>query len=377
MNHKILFIIALFLVLLLHSGTGILMIQDEKNRIKKHQTIANITLIPAIPDSGEEVFTDNEQEEPVIDPEQEFDIDLPKEAQTSPQAEEKSEESPEQKAEEDAKEPEAEKSEEAQEEEAPKEPEVKPPSYQQNLSQEGDSLKDSLLPPREDGGFSRTVSTEKNPYGKMVNDAIALLADTPFLDGDWNQEPVGVEDSTYFSPEFLDHIRKSNLDEPISRDEVAKDEPPAPTEAEIAEEDIFGSDQPVTMIVHHVLSPEEKAKLEQEAKKQEELLEAKRSTNIINTAGSQIRRLEYNLSLASNQCFEKYIRKSNRRYSITLIIFEYPTGVTVRVGSGNAGLDQCIVEVTEQFIAIPAEMDRIRKYAPRLTERSYLLNANF
>ena len=353
------------------------MIQDEKNRIKKHQTIANITLIPAIPDSGEEVFTDNEQEEPVIDPEQEFDIDLPKEAQTSPQAEEKSEESPEQKAEEDAKEPEAEKSEEAQEEEAPKEPEVKPPSYQQNLSQEGDSLKDSLLPPREDGGFSRTVSTEKNPYGKMVNDAIALLADTPFLDGDWNQEPVGVEDSTYFSPEFLDHIRKSNLDEPISRDEVAKDEPPAPTEAEIAEEDIFGSDQPVTMIVHHVLSPEEKAKLEQEAKKQEELLEAKRSTNIINTAGSQIRRLEYNLSLASNQCFEKYIRKSNRRYSITLIIFEYPTGVTVRVGSGNAGLDQCIVEVTEQFIAIPAEMDRIRKYAPRLTERSYLLNANF
>ncbi|MHC5225014.1 hypothetical protein [Ignatzschineria sp. LJL83] len=377
MNHKIIFIIAVFLVLLLHSGTGILMIQDEKNRIKKHQTIANVTLIPTVPDSTEEIIAETEQEKTEQEQEQEFDIELPKEAQTSPQAEETSEESSEQKAEEETQEQEAEKPEDVQEEETQQEPEVKPPSYQQNLSQEGESLKNSLLPPREDGGFSRTVSTEKNPYGKMVDEAIALLADTPFLDGDWNQEPIGVEDSTYFSPEFLDHIRKSNMDEPINREEVVKDEPPAPTEAEIAEEDIFGSDQPVTMIVHHVLSPEEKATLEQEAKKQEELLEAKRSTNIINTAGSQIRRLEYNLSLASNQCFEKYIRKSNRRHSITLIIFEYPTGVTVRVGSGNAGLDQCIVEMTEQFIAIPAEMDRIRKYAPRLTERSYLLNANF
>ncbi len=371
MNHRIIFIMALLLALLLHLSAGILMLHDEKNRVREYQQVPVIE-IQLIPDSAlQPTLPAEEASEATAEPEiEEIERKVPSE---SPEETEASQDNAEEMTQE------IENADEESDSETKEERTHKEASYQQNISEGGDLMRENILPPREEGGYSRTVSTDQDPYQKLVNDAIALLEDTPFLDKEWKDEPTGEEAPTYYSPEFIDLLKRYNPTEPIHKEETPDNsEPPAPEDAEVSDIDQFGNPKPVTLIVNHVVPEIDIAELETIAKKTEAEKERVHSTNIMNAAGSQIRRQEYNVSLASSQCYDTYIKGSNRRYSAIVMIFDNPKGTGIYKSSGNLQLDTCIIEMTNQFIQIPAEMERIRKNAPRMGNgKGYLLNASF
>ncbi|UNM96943.1 hypothetical protein MMG00_03575 [Ignatzschineria rhizosphaerae] len=376
MNHRIIFITALFLALLLHIGAGIIMVHDEKNRIQGYLETPepiHIQLIPEealLPPTNLQDLEDSEAQEA-----KEIER-LPKEPSTETEEENSDNASPEEGLEEEAAQGESsEKIDEKKEEQ--QETAHKEASYQQNISKGGDILKESILPPREEGGYRRTVTTEDNPYHKLVEDAIELLSDTPFLDKEWKDEPEGEETPTYYSPEFMDLLKKYNPKEPINKKEEEIEEPPIPQEAEESDIDQFGNPKPVTLIVNQI-NTIDASELEEIAKRKEAQKDWIRTTNMINAAGSQIRRQEYNVALTSTKCYDTYIKGSNRKYSATVMILEDPKGTGIYRSTGNLALDNCIIEMTNLFIQIPAEMERIRKNAPRMGNgKGYLLNATF
>lgn len=367
MNHRVLFIVALILALLLHSGAGILMLHDEKSRIREYQQAPiQIQLIPEAQFPPESPAMIEQEEASALE-----EIEREATQESSEPTADKPEETTGADAEENVSKEETSDSEHKKIYEEAK--------YHQNISKGGDLMRENILPPREEGGYSRTVSTDQDPYQKLVEDAIALLEDTPFLDKEWKDEPTGEEDPTYYSPEFIDLLKHYNPTEPIRKEETPDNpEAPTPEEAEVSDIDQFGNPKPVTLIVNHVAPQIDIAKIEEIAKKKEAEKERIHNTNIINAAGSQIRRQEYNVSLASSQCYDTYIKGSNRKYSAIVMIFDNPKGTGIYKSTGNLQLDTCIIEMTNQFIQIPAEMERIRKNAPRMGNgKGYLLNASF
>lgn len=366
MNEKRLFISALVLVLLLHLGVGFLMIHDEKSRIIEYQEelenpIDVIQLMPeVIPEEKPDELETN------------FGTETP-----PPAGEETSEEENEADKEEQEKAEEVQNTEEAPKMAASREERPEPPKYQEKHTRETRQMLEGLRPPREDGEYRRVVTTD--PYSKLVEDAIAQLQDTPFLDKEWKDSPnEDAESPTLYSHEFLEFLRQVNQQEPIYKEEVPEtEEPPAPSEAELTETDEFGADKPVTLIVSMVPSPEIVAMEEEMAKKRAEIEEARRKTNIMNAMRSDVRRLEFNLELATGECFENHIANSKRKhYRLSVLIFEKPLRSGVHISSGNPAFDACVTTMTNKLIKIPAEMERIRKFAPRFGD-GYILEANF
>lgn len=379
MNRRIFFIISLLLALLLNSIAGIVMIYDEKNRIKHYLKMPEPVVIQLIPEESLPTLP-NMQE--ILD--EAGAIEEVERAEKSPsqEVEENSQElTPEESLKEEAaKEEASQKEDEKQAEKANDEEKPhKAASYKQNISKGGDLLKESILPPREEGEYRRTVTTENDPYQKLVEDAIELLGDTPFLDKEWKEAPEGEETPTYYSPEFMDLLKKYNPQEPINKKEIENDEPAAPTEAEESDVDQFGNPKPVTLIVNKIAPTVDIAEIEEIAKRKEAEKTRIHNTNMINAAGSQIRRKEYNVALTSTKCYDNYIKGSNRRYTATVMILEDPIRTGIYRSTGNLELDSCIMEMTNLFIEIPAEMERIRRNAPRLGngKNGYLLNATF
>lgn len=354
------FIIAITLVLLLHVGAGILLVHDEKNRIlfyqsEQEQPIDIMQLIP------EEAFPEQMKD---------MDLSLPDEADGQPPQPESEAEAEQQDSEETKEETEA-------EDEADKEEETETPEYQKGMSKGSDLMKEGLRPPREDGEYRRVVGTDSDPYKQLVENAITMLQDTPFLDKEWKDSPIEEDSPTYYSPEFFEYLRKFDPQEPLNKKEAPEpEEPPTPKDAELSDEDQFGAGKPVTLIVNMIASPEIEALNEEIAKKKEAEKERSINTNIFNAASSQIRRLEYNLALASSECYEKHIQGQSARHTLTVMIFEKPLRVGIRRSSGSSALDSCVTKMTQQLIKIPAEMERIRKFAPRLGD-AYILNATF
>lgn len=373
MNRRIIFIIALLLALLLHSVAGIVMLHDEKSRIQAYlkepapvviQLIPEDQFPPSTPESESAVETPASEDIERVEKEAvQASQEDTAEALTPEEEEAASEASP--SADEKAEEPSEKTHQEA--------------SYQQNISRGGDLMRDNILPPREEGGYSRTVSADNDPYQKLVEEAIALLEDTPFLDKEWKDQPMGEEEPTYYSQEFMDLLKRYNPTEPINKNNAPDtEEPPTPDKGEVSEFDKFGNPKPVTLIVNQIQPAIDLAEIEELAQKKEVEKERIHNTNMINAVGSQIRRQEYNVALTSSQCYDTYIKGSNRRYSAIVMIFEDPKGTGIYQSTGNLQLDSCIIEMTNQFIQIPAEMERIRKNAPRMGNgRGYLLNASF
>ncbi len=370
MNKRAIFIMSLLLALCLHIGSGYIMVRDEKSRIVEYQQQDNALPIDMIQLMPEALFpTPAPENEPENNPEPESDSSEEK----SP--EEESEDAQEEGIEDVIEEETQAGSDEA--DEALKAQEAQAPSYQQNLSKGGDLLRENILPPRKEGEYRRTVSNDIDPYQQLRENALALLADTPFFDKEWKDTPQGEEDPTYYSSEFVQLLQKFNPTEPINQEELPEtDETPAPEEAEVSDSNQFGTNEPVTLIVNRILPPVDQSLLDEIAKKEEATKERSISTNMMNAAGSQIRRLEYNVALASSECFSNHIRGSNRRYQVAVMIFEEPRRTGVFRSSGNPGLDECVVKMTNELIQIPAEMERIRDYAPRMGD-AYLLNASF
>lgn len=374
MNHRVVFIIALSLAVLLHSGAGIIMLHDERSRIQSYLQEPEPVIIQLIPEAqmppenqadsqenDEDSVEEIERTEKVVNDEEDVEkLEEVEENQANQAAQENAEDS-------------------QKSDQSPSKKPHKEASYRQNISKGGDLMKENILPPREEGGYSRTVSTEDDPYKKLVENAIALLEDTPFLDKEWQEKPAGEEEPTYYSSEFIDLLKKYNPSEPLHKEEEPESEEPiAPENAELDEFDQFGNPKPVTLIVNQIMPATDLSELEEIAKKKEAEKERIQTTNIINAAGSQIRRLEYNVSLTSSQCYDNYIKGSNRRYSAIVMILEDPKGTGIYRSTGNPQLDSCIIEMTNQFIQIPAEMERIRKNAPRMGNgKGYLLNASF
>ncbi|WP_051396171.1 hypothetical protein WMO13_03955 [Ignatzschineria larvae DSM 13226] len=390
------YLIALLLVLLLHGGIGYLLLKDEKTRVDTYLTEAETIQVSFLPAQFEETQAVEESIEEPIDKTLEMDSTLPEEASEDQPSDETDEEmteaSPEAIEEEDSEEiaenedsddqEEAEEtSEESGEEPAETEEESEPqaPSYRQNLTESANMIRDNILPPRKEGEYRRTITTEEDPYQKMVENAVALLADTPFLDKEWKDAPADEETPTYYSPEFFEYLQKYNPAEPeqpeVVEEEIAEAEA-SPEEAIIDKEAQFTNDQPVTLIATFIDPPIDEAILEQEAKQKEETKARAMSTNILNAATNQLRRQEYNISLASNECYERYIKGKNFPITVAVMIFESPLRVGVYRSSGNDALDQCVVNMVQQVVQVPSEMERIREYAPRLG-KSYLLNASF
>lgn len=371
------YLIALLLVLLLHSGIGYLLLKDEKTRIDTYlaepETI-QVNFFPALP-----------EETQAVEETMEIDLTLPEEAnedQSSAETGEEMTEAPPEAIEgEDSDDQEEEVTDESGEEPAETEEESEPqaPSYRQNLTESANMIRDNILPPRKEGEYRRTITTEEDPYQKMVENAVALLADTPFLDQEWKDAPADEEMPTYYSPEFFEYLQKYNPAEPeqpeVVEEEIAEAEA-SPEEALTDEEAQFANDQPVTLITTFIDPPIDEAILEQEAKQKEEAKARAMSTNILNAATNQLRRQEYNISLASNECYERYIKGKNFPITVAVMIFESPLRVGVYRSSGNDALDQCVVNMVQQVVQVPSEMERIREYAPRLG-KSYLLNASF
>lgn len=378
MNSRIIFIIAFILALLLHSGAGMMMLHDEKKRIQAYLEAPELAVIQLIPPEQQPLLSAPELEnndladksletaaEEIIEKEAN---DAFEETAASPAADEAQPES----------------TEDGEAEiEAETKPEISPKShpeadYRQNISKGGDLMRESILPPREEGEYRRKVSVDNDPYKKLVEDAIALLEQTPFLDKDWNNEPVDEDAPSYYSQEFLDLLKKYNPTDPIQREDHDEEAELSPVEADNDPLDQWGNPQPVTLIVNQIASPVDLAEQELLAKQQEEIKQQRHYNQLINAAGSQIRRQEYNVALTSSQCYDTYIKGSNRRYSAIVMIFENPKGTGIYKSTGNLQLDSCIIEMTNQFIQIPAEMERIRKNAPRMGNgKGYLLNASF
>lgn len=388
------YLIALLFVLLLHGGIGYLLLKDEKTRVDTYLTEAETIQVNFLPAQFEETQAVEESIEEPIDKTLEMDTTLPEEAsedQPSDETDEEMTEAPPEATEEedfeeiaeneDSENQEKEVAEESSEEPAETEEESEPqaPSYRQNLTQGANMIRDNILPPRKEGEYRRTITTEEDPYQKMVENAVALLADTPFLDQEWKDAPTDEEMPTYYSPEFFEYLQKYNPAEPeqpeVVEEEIAEAEA-SPEEALTDEEAQFATDQPVTLIATFIDPPVDKAILEQEAKQKEEAKARAMSTNILNAAANQLRRQEYNISLASNECYERYIKGKNFPITVAVMIFESPLRVGVYRSSGNDALDQCVVNMVQQVIQVPSEMERIREYAPRLG-KSYLLNAAF
>lgn len=357
MNINRFFILTLILVLLLHLGVGLLMVHDEKSRILEYQEeiinpIEIIQLIPEeiSPEAPETLDTE-------VTPETSEDTEEATEAEATPAEPQKMIEAP--------------------REAASRKEETEILQRRGKHSQETQKMLEGLRPPNEDGEYRRVVSTD--PYSKLVEDAIAQLQDTPFLDKEWKDAVTEDEDApTFISQEFLEFLRQANQQEPILKKETPEtEEPPAPSEAELAETDEFGADKPVTLIVSMVPSPEIVAMEEAMAKKRAEIEEARRKTNIMNAMRSDVRRLEFNLELATGECFENHIANSKRKhYRLSVLIFEKPLRSGVHISSGNPAFDACVTTMTNKLIKIPAEMERIRKFAPRFGD-GYILEANF
>lgn len=373
MNRRTIFIIALIFVLLLHFGVGIIMLHDERNRIQAYLEEPSTVVIQLIP----------EEEAPVSMPEPEILVEAPVSEDIERTEKEESPPPQEETTDRTETEEEATSSEEAsttdEKVEDLSEKRDQEASYQQNISRGGDLMQEDILPPKEDGGYSRKVSTDKDPYQKLVEDAIALLEETPFLDKEWKDQPADEEETIYYSQEFIELLKKYNPTEPIHKEEIPEpEESLVPEEAQLGEFDHLGNPKPVTLIVNRIQPPINLAEIERQAEKKEIEKERAHHTNIINTAGNQIRRQEYNVALASSRCYNTYIKGSNRRYSAIVMIFENPKGTGIYQSTGNLQLDNCIIEMTNQFIQIPAEMERIRKNAPRMKDgKGYLLNASF
>lgn len=377
-------ITATTLALLLHIGAGMLLVHDEKSRILLYQAAPEtkvdiIQLIPeteitkqmkemdlSLPDDSADAKTQEAAAEEVIE---EAEENFPEEAQESALEEALDEPTKEQET---AVETAPEMAATREEEDTEKQPE-----YQKKITQSSDLMKEGLRPPREDGEYRRVVETDADPYKQLVENAITMLEETPFLNKEWYNTPVNEDEPTYYSPEFFEYLRKFDPQEPIKKEETPEvDEPLTPIDAELSDEDQFGAEKPVTLIVNRITSPEIEALNEEIAKKKDAEKERTINTNIFNAAGSQIRRLEYNLSLASSECYEKHIKGRNARYTLSVLIFEEPLRTGIHRSSGNSTLDSCVTKMTQQLIRIPAEMERIRKFAPRLGE-AYILNATF
>lgn len=374
------YLIALLLVLLLHGGIGYLLLNDEKMRINTYLTEPETIQVNFLPAQSEEIQAVEEVVEEPIDETLEMDLTLPEEASEDQSSAETGEElagNEDPENQEEAEEASKESKEEPAETEEESEPQA--PSYRQNLTESANMIRDNILPPRKEGEYRRTITTEEDPYQKMVENAVALLADTPFLDQEWKDAPADEEAPTYYSPEFFEYLQKYNPAEPeqpeVVEEEIAEAEA-SPEEAIIDEEAQFANDQPVTLITTFIDPPIDEAILEQEAKQKEEAKARAMSTNILNAATNQLRRQEYNISLASNECYERYIKGKNFPITVAVMIFESPLRVGVYRSSGNDALDQCVVNMVQQVVQVPSEMERIREYAPRLG-KSYLLNASF
>lgn len=395
MNDRTLFIIALLIALFLHAGIGYLMLHDEQNRIELYQQeeLLAVTLIPineieapADQTSDEEInkeqITPETVEAPAIEKSSD-EMALEEESEDTQKGDEPSEADLEENLEEDL------------EEEATDEP----LPYQRNTSEDGEYLQDNILPPREAGDYRRIITTEENPYQKLVDDAIALLEETPFLDKNWEESEDDSDQPNYYSPQFIDLLKQYNPQN-FKENDVAVDDAVNDSLDEIEDEILNeildeGNDEVVEidevlkemqkaestpLIVHYLDSPDsEPIPIEEEKQTDEEKIEkaeVRAYRNIYNAAESHIRRLEYNVSLKSTQCYDRYIKGQNRQYRVALIIYENPLRTGIYKSSGNDQLDRCIVEMTNQFIQIPAEMERIRKHAPRRGD-AYLLNASF
>lgn len=403
MNDRTLFLTALLIALLLHAGIGYLMLHDEQNRIELYQQeeLLAVTLIPtneveapADQTSDKEIYEEIDEEqiapetvEATTIEESSDEIALEEESEDTQKEDEPSEADLEGNLEEDL------------EEEATDEP----LPYQRNTSEDGEYLQDNILPPREAGDYRRIITTEENPYQKLVDDAIALLEETPFLDKNWEESEDDSDQPNYYSPQFIDLLKQYNpqnfkendvavsdavndsLDE--IEDEIKDDilnEMLDESNDEVVEIDEVLEEmqkaESTPLIVHYLDSPDsEPIPIEEEKQTDEEKIEkaeARAYRNIYNAAESHIRRLEYNVSLKSTQCYDRYIKGQNRQYRVALIIYENPLRTGIYKSSGNDQLDRCIVEMTNQFIQIPAEMERIRKHAPRRGD-AYLLNASF
>ena len=374
------YLIALLLVLLLHGGIGYLLLNDEKMRIDTYLTEPETIQVNFLPAQSEEIQAVEEAVEEPIDETLEMDLMLPEEASEDQSSAETGEELADNEDSENQEEAE-EASEESKEETAETEEESEPqaPSYRQNLTESANMIRDNILPPRKEGEYRRTITTEEDPYQKMVENAVALLVDTPFLDQEWKDAPADEEAPTYYSPEFFEYLQKYNPAEPeqpeVVEEEIAEAEA-SPEEAIIDEEAQFANDQPVTLIATFIDPPVDEAILEQQAQQKEEAKARAMSTNILNAATNQLRRQEYNISLASNECYERYIKGKHFPITVAVMIFESPLRVGVYRSSGNDALDQCVVNMVQQVVQVPSEMERIREYAPRLG-KSYLLNASF
>lgn len=370
MNRHKIFIFALASALLLNIGAGVLMLYDERGRIREYQQELNV--IHLIPESQLKMPE-------ILDPEPEESEIEEIERQEMPQSEETSAEDDEKEEMATAEDPPEAKTEEAEKEESNTDEtskKEKEAGYQQNISKGGDIMEHDILPPQEEGGYSRKVTTDNDPYQTMVDNAISLLEDTPFLDKEWKDEPMGEDEPNHYSREFMELLKKYNPQEPINHQrEPEQSEPPMPEDAELSDEDQFGNPKPVKLIVHRI-NPD--IDTEAIAKQKELDKERAHNTNIINAAGSKIRRQEYNVTLASTKCYDTYIKGTNRKYSAIVMIFDNPRSTGIYQSTGNLELDNCIIEMTNLFIEIPAEMERIRKNAPRMGNgKGYLLNASF
>ena len=405
MNDRTLFIIALLIALFLHTGIGYLMLHDEQNRIELYQQeeLLAVTLIPTNEIEAPADQTSDKEIDEEINKEQ----ITPETAEATTIEESSDEMALEEESEDTQKEDEPSEAdlEENLEEDLEEEATDEPLPYQRNTSEDGEYLQDHILPPREEGDYRRIITTEENPYQKLVDDAIALLEETPFLDKNWEESEDDSDQPNYYSPQFIDLLKQYNPQN-FKENDVAVDDAVNDSLDEIEDEikdDILnemldeGNDEVVEidealeemqkaestpLIVHYLDSPDsepmpiEMEKAEEGEDEKREKAEVRAYRNIYNAAESHIRRLEYNVSLKSTQCYDRYIKGQNRQYRVALIIYENPLRTGIYKSSGNDQLDRCIVEMTNQFIQIPAEMERIRKHAPRRGD-AYLLNASF
>lgn len=403
MNDRTLFLTALLIALLLHAGIGYLMLHDEQNRIELYQQ-EELLAVTLIPTNEIEPLTDQTSDKEIYE---EIDEKINKEQITpetaeAPAIEESSDEMAlEEESEDTQKEDEPSEAdlEENLEEDLEEEATDEPLPYQRNTSEDGEYLQDHILPPREEGDYRRIITTEENPYQKLVDDAIALLEETPFLDKNWEESEDDSDQPNYYSPQFIDLLKQYNPQN-FKENDVAVDDAVNDSLDEIEDEILNemldeGNDEVVEidevleemqkaestpLIVHYLDSPDsEPIPIEEEKQTDEEKIEkaeVRAYRNIYNAAESHIRRLEYNVSLKSTQCYDRYIKGQNRQYRVALIIYENPLRTGIYKSSGNDQLDRCIVEMTNQFIQIPAEMERIRKHAPKRGD-AYLLNASF
>ena len=403
MNDRTLFIIALLIALFLHAGIGYLMLHDEQNRIEFYQQ-EDLVAVTLIPTNEIEPLTDQTMESEIDQKTDEEIEEKVEEEATAPEVAEleaSTEEERESALGNESLEEDAEKREEAENEDTKDVEEESDEAlpYQRNISEDGEYLQDNILPPREAGDYRRIITTEENPYQKLVDDAIALLEETPFLDKNWEESEDDSDQPNYYSPQFIDLLKQYNPQN-FKENDVAVDDAVNDSldeiEDEILNEMLDESNDEVVeidevleemqkaestpLIVHYLDSPDsEPIPIEEEKQTEEEKIEkaeVRAYRNIYNAAESHIRRLEYNVSLKSTQCYDRYIKGQNRQYRVALIIYENPLRTGIYKSSGNDQLDRCIVEMTNQFIQIPAEMERIRKHAPRRGD-AYLLNASF